>query len=434
MLANSAEATTLHVPAEYPTIQAGLNAAMPGDTVEVACGTYQENGIELVSGVTLRSSSGLADCVIIDGLGQGRVLQGEDISMTTVIAGVTVTGGVASGEWPEVLGGGLFCEGGSPRVTECVFSHNFGEYGAAAGFLWDCSPEFTNCVFRDNVATGQGGAVNYWGATEPTMIKCEFVSNRAAAGGAIYAAGLSHFELRECVFEANSASFGGAIYTVATFAKMSYSTFGSNSAEGDGGAIYFYDDCIPLIEHCLLQDNTAQQDGGAIFWWSSMGSISNSRILHNQAQNGGGIWIGRSNVSIENTVLWSNTAFSFGGALRSFNSSCAITASIFAFTAGGSAVGCDVGVIVTCSDIFGSTGGDWVGCIADQAGINGNFSLDPLFCDAAAGDLTLSSESPCLPGNHPDGADCGLIGALGQGCGTVSVESKSWGEIKGLYR
>ena len=31
------------------------------------------------------------------------------------------------------------------------------------------------------------------------------------------------------------------------------------------------------------------------------------------------------------------------------------------------------------------------------------------------------ANSPCLPGNHPDGYDCGLIGALGEGCAASSV-------------
>ena len=45
-----------------------------------------------------------------------------------------------------------------------------------------------------------------------------------------------------------------------------------------------------------------------------------------------------------------------------------------------------------------------------------NFDLDPMFCDPGAGDFALTSGSPCLPGNHPIGWECGLIGAYGQGC------------------
>ena len=84
--------------------------------------------------------------------------------------------------------------------------------------------------------------------------------------------------------------------------------------------------------------------------------------------------------------------------------------------------------------LHGNAGGDWIGGIAGQLGVSGNFSADPLFCDPDNGDFTLSSQSPCLPGNHPDGADCGLIGALGQGCDPVSVEPETWAGIKSRYR
>ena len=56
---------------------------------------------------------------------------------------------------------------------------------------------------------------------------------------------------------------------------------------------------------------------------------------------------------------------------------------------------------------------------------------DPLFCDGASGNLTLQPMSPCLPAFS---LGCGLIGALEQGCGTVSVGADSWGKIKAAYR
>jgi len=57
--------------------------------------------------------------------------------------------------------------------------------------------------------------------------------------------------------------------------------------------------------------------------------------------------------------------------------------------------------------------------------------VDPLFCNTEAGDFTLHSLSPCLPANS---MGCGLIGALGEGCGTVSVEPSTWGRIKASFR
>jgi hypothetical protein len=89
---------------------------------------------------------------------------------------------------------------------------------------------------------------------------------------------------------------------------------------------------------------------------------------------------------------------------------------------------------LACSDVYGNAGGDWIGCIADQAMNAGNFSADPVSCDPQAGDLSLADNSPCLPGNHPNGADCGLIGALGEGCfPPVPTAAVSWGDIKARY-
>ena len=87
--------------------------------------------------------------------------------------------------------------------------------------------------------------------------------------------------------------------------------------------------------------------------------------------------------------------------------------------------------ILTCSDIYGNECGDWEGCIADQAGINGNFSADPLFCDWENGDFTVAEDSPC----RPAGNTCGVqVGAFGAGCEGTSVDVMSWGTLKGKYR
>ena len=56
--------------------------------------------------------------------------------------------------------------------------------------------------------------------------------------------------------------------------------------------------------------------------------------------------------------------------------------------------------------------------------------------DATPLGLRLCDGSPCLPGNHPDGYDCGLIGAWGEGCscGPNRRQPTTWGSIKSTYR
>lgn len=109
---------------------------------------------------------------------------------------------------------------------------------------------------------------------------------------------------------------------------------------------------------------------------------------------------------------------------------------IIAFNTGSEAIECDGGMdvaILSCCDIYGNTGGDWVGCLADQLGVNGNIQLDPLFCDAAAGDLRLRADSPCAP-YSPQNPDCDRAGAWPVGCGGTATRETTWGALRALFR
>jgi hypothetical protein len=91
---------------------------------------------------------------------------------------------------------------------------------------------------------------------------------------------------------------------------------------------------------------------------------------------------------------------------------------------------------VSCNDVFGNSIANYMQG-TDPTGTNGNISVDPQFCavdPAASGNFVLQSDSPCAPGNHPDGASCGIIGACPVGCGEISVKRASWGAIKAIYR
>jgi hypothetical protein len=71
---------------------------------------------------------------------------------------------------------------------------------------------------------------------------------------------------------------------------------------------------------------------------------------------------------------------------------------------------------IACTDIYGNAGGDWTPNIASYASMNNNFSADPMFCNPATGDWSVSVGSPCAEAFNPCNA---TIGALGASCGYV---------------
>jgi len=89
---------------------------------------------------------------------------------------------------------------------------------------------------------------------------------------------------------------------------------------------------------------------------------------------------------------------------------------------------------VDCNDIFDALIALYDAGCGDRTGIDGNISRDPEFCGiAGSGNYFLQSDSPCAPGNHPEGIDCGRIGAYPVNCGMVPVAEQSWGTIKRLF-
>jgi pectin methylesterase-like acyl-CoA thioesterase len=71
----------LHVPRDYSTIQAAVDAAGAGDTVQVKAGVYNENVVVSTSSVRLHATSG----VVLDGTG----LTGIGILVRGTLGGFT---------------------------------------------------------------------------------------------------------------------------------------------------------------------------------------------------------------------------------------------------------------------------------------------------------------------------------------------------------
>ena len=155
-------------PADFATIQAAIDDANDGDTVEIQAGTYTGEGNRdidfLGKAVTVRSTDpddwALVRATVIDCQSRGRGFyfhSGEDAN--SVLAGLTITKGRNS------VGGGMYIEYSSPLITNCIVTDNlaptggdlFGDGGGIMCELGD--PIIRNCIFTGNRATGQGNCI-----------------------------------------------------------------------------------------------------------------------------------------------------------------------------------------------------------------------------------------------------------------------------------
>jgi hypothetical protein len=147
-----AMATVIHVPEEYPTIQAGIDAANEGDTVLVNDGTYYENIAFRGENIYLTSVSG-PEATVIDGSDVGSVFRlttNED--KTTVIDGFTITHGRNN------LGGGFYIYGAHPKIINNIISDNYAyEYGGGIHVEYGGITVRYNVFYRNRCPSNLGG-------------------------------------------------------------------------------------------------------------------------------------------------------------------------------------------------------------------------------------------------------------------------------------
>jgi len=182
LLATPTMARIWHVPADAPTIAAGLDSASTGDEVVVSCGTYEETNLQLKSGVTLRSETGAADCVTIDATNVDQVSSVVQCWWQdgARLEGLTITGGRALSPYYGHHGGALNICAYDLEVIDCVLIGNEARAGGAVVVHGEATPVFRRCVITGNTAM-LGGGIELLENTVLTAIDCVIVDNTATS-------------------------------------------------------------------------------------------------------------------------------------------------------------------------------------------------------------------------------------------------------------
>ena len=170
----AAAQTTIHVPADVPTIQEAIDVSLRGDTILVASGVYI-GGIDFLGkDISVESESG-PGLTMID----GDRATGVVIGPGGALIGFTVTNSFAS------FGAGMDVSGSGSLVFGNIFDGNAqsaGGFGAAIGGN-SASPVIDSNVFRNNTCDNQflSGVVSFVNSSSPLIVNNVFEDNPCRA-------------------------------------------------------------------------------------------------------------------------------------------------------------------------------------------------------------------------------------------------------------
>ncbi|MCH7732870.1 MAG: hypothetical protein IIB44_10225, partial [Candidatus Marinimicrobia bacterium] len=325
-------AATINIPADYSTIQAGIDASTNGDTVLVQPGTYVENinfnGKNIVVGsltLTTGDTSNISQ-TIIDGNQDGSVVtfnNSED--MSAVLYGFTIRNGKAK----DRAGGGVDWRGGGGI------------------FLDNASPRLIWLIIEDNSTTG----TNY---TEP-----------ARAGGGLYIEGGNILILNSTIRN-NTASECAGLYAGNCTLTIRNSTI-SNNQSGNPSGMWAGNSMVNLFNVVISHNN------GGVAYYNTHGSFStfeNVTITDNSqgvnCSNGG------ATLNVMNSIIRNDGSFEI------------------------SLVGGPSTVNIAYTNIRGGQTGIDNQDNSSVNWLSGNIDLYPQFVDSANGDYHLTDTSPCI--------------------------------------
>ncbi|MFH1724261.1 MAG: right-handed parallel beta-helix repeat-containing protein [Elusimicrobiota bacterium] len=452
-LAGSALAATLNVPGDYPTIQAGIDAAQSGDTVLVAPGDYTES-VALKAEVALRGSGAEATTLRGDGSWYGMpdtqhsgwtyTILGADGSS---ISGLAITGStVGILNWrrtpAEITGNdvsgnvthGIFNVESSPRIAdnrigENGYSTNFQTFPSlgqnpprphAGVYNYGSSPGIYENTIVDN---GHTGVFNFASGSAPE------ITGNAIDGNAY--SGVFNYYYAAPVIAGNSLSGNGrtGVKNYRSSAEIS-----GNEASGNGRAGVENSYSSPVITGNVLngngRDGVENRDSDAtVIGNVSMGNgrdgIENSRSSPLIANN---LLAGNLRSGIESRydcspIITNNTIVDhpYDGVYNYRGVDSVVTNNVIAGNRNGIYNYYESSPLITYNDLWDNAR-DITSGYGSYPTVEDNISADPLFADPAEGDYRLlagspaidagSNDAPGLPATDADGnarvfdADC----------------------------
>ncbi len=274
------------------------NALAGEDVINLPAGVYNltlhgvaENlsasgDLDILSTLTIQGAG--ADKTFVDGMGQDRVFHVVFDRRTRILSDATINaltirnGNANTSFGSDNMGGGIRSEA-VLRLNDCNIDRNFsyagggGVYASHFGFPALGYLEINRCNITHNSDSGFGGGVS---ANDVRLVLRDSVisGNKATAiSGSVFGGGLHYADSN---------------FLAPLTSQVSNTTIMNNSALTQGGGVYVMYGQLGM-SNSTISGNLAYGQGGGMFVASNADvTLSNLTITNNQAQIGGGLFLG----------------------------------------------------------------------------------------------------------------------------------------------
>ncbi|HVN92702.1 MAG TPA: Ig-like domain repeat protein [Terracidiphilus sp.] len=364
----------------YTTIQAGIDAAVNGDTVLVAPGTYHENINFNGKAITVTSSVGAATTIIDGGGTPGLAVVAFQSSenRSSVLSGFTIRNG-GPNTFNSPAGGGIYVFEASPTILNNIITAN-GCNGIdvtdgaaliqgntisattleAGAYCWDgvalalegnqSNTAMPNSVIGNTIENNtaqyadSGAAIFIW-VSNGNIIVGNIIRNNVSSQGAV-----QMFNSESIIFSQNLVYGNSISGTIVGY-------------DGAGGLYLAIPDGAPPFYGVMVNNTFANNTVAPVF------NEPASQVLID-----GDV----SQFSFVNNILYGTGS-----------SPLLVCNGLYAYLSPGP-------MLVENNDVFNPSGPAYDPSCANGAGVAGNIAVDPLFNNLASDDFHLQSSSPVI--------------------------------------
>jgi len=375
-----------------------LASSVAGNVVWVSNGEYVISAqINITNGITVRGWGANRADMVVDG---SNVTYCFSINhANALLAGLTVMRGTNSGG-----GGGIYVSPNGGTISNCVVKDCIA--GTGGGVHLNGNGRLTCSAILGNKTTvgnsGMTGGGVYLNGHNNVVSNCMIASNDTTLG--------------------TSGGGGGLAFSSGTNCLLTDSTIHSNVVQGYGGGIVVYNSLNFTVNRCVISNNfttTAAYGGGIYVWPGSTGVIENCMIVNNSIPlgQGGGAYIGVGVIWMRNCLIKGNSPrnhnLRYGGGLYLEKGarvdSCTVVGNTNTYSGHGGGIWANTNdVTIVNSVVWSNEGGDiavssgtltLTNCCVSNAtvfGGPGNITNNPVFVDPGADNWRLSKGSPCI--------------------------------------